>query len=203
MASENKCATGRQRLIDATLICLGTEGFHRSSVRKIAAAAGVTPGLVKYHFEHKREMLVESFHHHNRKRLQWYLDEAAKAGADPAKQMAAFIRCILNFFELDKIQKNIWVNFMEMILTDDDFLEEHAAQYDRYLRIMSGWITGIHRGRGESLPPDEADKLAIGVMSVIDGLWLECALNPSRMAPDDALEIALDMISARIGVSFA
>ena len=36
----------------------------------------------------------------------------------------------------------------------------------------------------------------------LHGLWLECSLDPSRMGPEEALRIALDLIGPRIGVTF-
>ena len=195
--------SGRQRLIEAALISLAEHGYHRSSVRKITETAGVTPGLLRHYFDGKAELLVESYRHFKRSALDLHLDEAAKAGTDPIRQLETFTRSILFFNDVDRKQMNIWVSFLESVITNTRISAVQAENYDRSIGALSVWITRIHAGRGEHLSPDQVRRLAIGVYSVIDGVWLECSLDPLRMTPEEALNIALDMIGARLDITFA
>ena len=199
---KNSHHSGRQRLIDATLTSLAEHGYHRSSVRKITETAGVTPGLLRHYFEGKADLLTESYRQFKSSALSVYLDKAANAGVDPVEQLKAFTRSILFFNAADRTQMNIWVSFLEPVITDSKISAAQAANYDRFIGALSVWITRIYVSKGESLTPEQVRRLAIGVNSVIDGVWLECSLNPSRMTPDEALDIALDMIGARLGVTF-
>lgn len=52
-ASDPADLTARARIRDAATILFATLGFHRVSVRAIARAAGVSPGLVIHHFGSK------------------------------------------------------------------------------------------------------------------------------------------------------
>lgn len=194
---------GRQRLVDATLACLARDGYHRSSVRRIAETAGVTAGLLRYYFGGKDELLLEAYRHFKRSALHAYLDEAASAGPDPAGQLEAFVRSVLFVNAADRNQMNIWISFLELVITDADISAAQAENYDRFLQALSDWIRAIYVDRGEQLTPASVRKLAIGVNSVIDGLWMECSLNPSRMTPHEALEIALDMIGGKLDLCFA
>ena len=203
---KNNRPGGRQRLIDATLNCLAAHGYHGSSVRKIAASAGVTAGLLKYYFSGKAELMIEAYRHFRRSGLMAVLSEAENAGPDPTKQLEAYAKAIFSVrigggrrLRLMKI----WIGFLGLVVTDPDISAEQSEVYEIYVRELSSYITHIYAGRGETLTSDAAWKLAIGIHSVIDGLWLECSLNPLRMTPDQALEIALDLIGARIGVSFS
>jgi AcrR family transcriptional regulator len=45
--------TGRARIRDSALVLFGERGVERTSLREIAAAAGVTAGLVRHHFGSK------------------------------------------------------------------------------------------------------------------------------------------------------
>jgi AcrR family transcriptional regulator len=54
--SEQKEAT-RRRIADQAARLFGENGFERTSVRQIAAAAGVDPALVLYYFGSKRALL--------------------------------------------------------------------------------------------------------------------------------------------------
>ena len=193
---------GRQRLIDATLRSLAQYGYHQSSVRKIAENAGLTAGLVKHHFEGKDAMMVESYRQFKRGWLEVYLAAAEEAGPDPVKRLSAFVRSILHFKAADTDHTKIWANFVELVTTNREASAAQAENYERFLEEITNCLFRIYAGRGESLNEETAQKLALGINSVIDGVWLECSLNPSRMTPAEAAAIALDMIGARIGVSF-
>lgn len=193
---------GRQRLLDATLHCLAEHGYHRTSVRKIAETAGVTPGLVKHHFGGKDALLVESYRYFKYGWLEVFLSAANHAELDPVKRLEAFTRSILFSKAASAEIMSIWANFVELVTTNREASAAQAATYDQFIEEISNCVVGVYAGRGESLTEDSARKLALGINSVIDGIWVECSLDPSRMEPEEALEIALDIIGARIGVSF-
>ena len=201
--AKDEIPTSRQSLIDATLRCLATGGYQSASVRAITKAAGVTPGLLRYYFEEKSSLMLEAYRQFKRGALAAYLQAAADAGPEPARQLQAFTRAVLFFNADDRSEMNIWVSFQELVITDAEMAAAQAEYYDCFLEALAGWITDIYAARGEQLMPGAVRKLAIGVNSVIDGVRLECSLNPSRMTPEEALEIALDMIGANLGVDFA
>ena len=194
--------SGRQRLIDATLTSLGERGYHRSTLRVIAETAGVTAGLVKHHFNGKDELMLEAYRQFKDRLLEVYLAEVDMAEPDPVTRLEAFARSILYFFA-DGEQMRTWAGFVELVITDPNASALQAQTYDRFLREIRSCVTGIYAARGERLSPGAAQKLAMGINSIIDGVWLECSLNPSRMTPEQALEITLDMIGGRIGVFFS
>ena len=78
-----------------------------------------------------------------------------------------------------------------------------AKAREKSIEEIRGFISGIYASRGESLDPQTGRRLALTVSSVIDGIWFECALHPAAMTPSDAQRIALDMIGARLGVTFS
>ena len=48
----------RARVVDAAVACILDEGFYRASSNKIAKRAGVTWGVIQYHFGHARGAAV-------------------------------------------------------------------------------------------------------------------------------------------------
>ena len=201
--AKDESPTRRQRLIDAALECMATGGYQSASVRTITRIAGVTPGLLRYYFEEKSSLMLEAYRQFKGDTLAAYLQAAGCAGPEPAVQLQAFTRAVLFSGAADRRQMNIWVSFQELVITEPEVAAAQAETYDLFLETLGGWITDIYAARGEPLTPAVVRKLAIGVNSVIDGVWLECSLNPARMTPEEALGIALGMIGARLGVAFA
>ena len=200
---ENKRNDGRQRLIDATLDCLAEFGNQGSSVRKIASNAGVALNLVRHHFGSKAGLMSESYRHFRQSGITAYLSEAEGAGTDPVKRLEAFAAMLLvgQATARRRIMK-IWISFLPLLVADRNIAAIHAETYEFFLRELADCLTRIFAQRDETPSPDEIRRLAIAIYSAIDGIWLECALNPSRMTPEEALRIALDLIGPRVGISF-
>src|SRR3954453_5722331 len=51
-------ASTRTRVIEAAVACILEEGFYRASSNKIARRAGVTWGVIQYHFGTREQLLV-------------------------------------------------------------------------------------------------------------------------------------------------
>ena len=201
--AEHGTPSVRQRLIDAALECLATQESHSVSVRTITRAVGVTPGLLRYYFAGKHELMLEAYRQFRHDSLTAHLQAAADAGPRPARQLEAFTRSVLFSNAADRKQMKLRVSFQELVITNEQVAAAQAENYDRFLQALGGWIKELYAGGGKDLTTADVRKLAIGVNSVIEGVLLRCTLNPSAMTPDEALEIALDMIGSKLGVSFA
>ena len=87
----------RQPLLDAAARCFRARGFHASSMREIATAAGMLPGSVYYHFASK-EALLAAVYGEGVRRICDALDAAIAAcppGASPRDRLAAACRAHL------------------------------------------------------------------------------------------------------------
>ena len=202
--AEGKSANGRQQLIEATLESFANYGYHGSSVRKITSRAGVAVGLVQHHFNGKAELIRESYRHFRRSAVMTYISEAEDAGPDPVERLEAFVRTIFHRRAgAGRRLMKIWISFLELVITDPEISRIQSEVYDLYIEELSECIEAIFADKGEPLDDHAVRRVAIGIYSLVDGLWLECALNPTRMTPDDALEIALSFTGARMGISFS
>ena len=79
--------TRRQQLIEATIDSLAKRGYSETTMADVADGAGLSRGIVNFHFESKEKLLVAT--------LQYMADEYSahwraalqKAGDDPARQL--------------------------------------------------------------------------------------------------------------------
>jgi AcrR family transcriptional regulator len=60
--AERRVAT-RTALLDAAIDCLVEDGYARTTTRRIAERAGVSPGALQHHFASKAELLGETIGH--------------------------------------------------------------------------------------------------------------------------------------------
>ena len=52
----------RAEIVDALLRVMADQGWAKATIARIAREAGLTPGLLHYHFQSKQEILLELVH---------------------------------------------------------------------------------------------------------------------------------------------
>jgi AcrR family transcriptional regulator len=185
----------KERIVDAAYQALVKHGYHATSMKDIAAEAGVAPGLAHYYFETKEDLLVAAIEHGCEPLIRAWdqagisLDGPLPEDADPM----AFARMA---FELAKVELRTYRGLF--LLTFDmfgvglhnpriasavrDFIEERRAFVARITR-------GVIAGMAE--PPDaSAEAIAAAVWGSLHGIYLQAVMDPEFDA-----EAAIDALS--------
>jgi AcrR family transcriptional regulator len=87
----------RARVIDAAVACILDEGFYRASSNKIAKQAGVTWGVIQYHFG-TREALMLAVHERGVAELDRCLVEAEIAGDSLEERLGSFVDALWGYY---------------------------------------------------------------------------------------------------------
>lgn len=188
---------GRQALIDATLRCLAKHGYHGTSTRKIADEAGVTASLVKHYFSGKAELIRESYNYFKVTEFEVYREAANAAGPDPWSKLRAFFQAYFIYnAEQNNLRMPIWVSLLEPVLADSEIAGMQARNFELIVAEIEALVFAIFEERERVCSPEEARDVAIAINSLVDGLWLECSLNPDRMRPEEAVRISSFVLEA-------
>ena len=59
MARPSNTEHRRQEIVNGLMQTMADKGYEKASIQSIAKAAGLSPGLIHYHFKTKQEILVE------------------------------------------------------------------------------------------------------------------------------------------------
>jgi AcrR family transcriptional regulator len=126
----------RNRLFDAAATAFAERGFHGTSTRDIAAAAGLSPAAVYVHHRSKEELLLQI----SRRGHQATLDLVRTAVAstdDPAGQLAAVVRAFAAYHARENTSARV-VNY-ELSALD----EEHLAEILEMRRTIAAEMRGV------------------------------------------------------------
>src|SRR5579862_4513669 len=96
-AAAATAAATRARLIDATIDCILEEGFYRASSNKIAKRAGVTWGVIQYHFG-TREALMLAVHERGVAELDRCLVDAEIVGETLEERLGSFVDSLWAYY---------------------------------------------------------------------------------------------------------
>ena len=180
----------RLSLIEAAARVLAREGAAGASVRTIAVAAGVSPGLVGHYFP-SIDALVAATYAHVGARVEAALDAAVLAAApEPRARLDAFVTASFAAPIADAELLATWIAFWSLIRTRPDMGRQHDSQYADFRARLEGLLADCGMARGQ------LRHAAIAVTALVDGLWLELCLSPDCFSAEEAGMIArrqLDM----------
>ena len=170
-------------MIDATARCLAKFGLAGTSVRHVAAEAGLSPGLVRHHFAGMQDLVAETYRATG-KQVAAVLGEAL-AAADPSAEarLRAFVDASFRPPLLDPDLLSVWLTFWSLTRTDPEIHTIHAKVYGEYRRNMERMISELAAEHGLEL---EARPTALAFTALLDGLWLEHCLDPTTFSAAEA-----------------
>jgi AcrR family transcriptional regulator len=100
----------RARVVDAAIACILDEGFYRASSNKIAGRAGVTWGVIQYHFG-TREALMVAVHERGVGELDRCLADAVITGDTLEQRVGSFVDALWAYYRRPE-----FLAYMQVIL---------------------------------------------------------------------------------------
>jgi AcrR family transcriptional regulator len=167
-------------LLAATSALIAEQGLEAATVRRIAAAAGCTTGLVTHYFRSKDELLIDvirTVHEQAAERMR-----ALSAGA---RGLAALRAVLLEALPLDPrsvTDWRIWLAFWGYAWTSPAVREEHRVRYAIWRRSVRGLLAQAVQD-GETPQSLDVDAAAERIIALIDGLGLQATYEPDRLPP--------------------
>lgn len=160
----------RDRIIDAALHVIATQGVAGTSHRKVAAVAGVPLGSMTYHFNGMKELLHEAF------------SRFAKRSADQfdARMRSAHTRSEA----LDAVMESIVVEHSQADTVVTYELYTLAARDHAYQQVTEGWMARSRASLERHFDPRTARLLD----ALIEGLNIHRALDREPADEDDIIE---------------
>lgn len=189
-------AERRRLLIEAAIDCLGEGGMAAFTVERICRAAGVSRGLINHHFDGKDALLAavyEAMTEHLAEALETTL---ADPQVSPQDRLRAVIAWSFAPGAFGPAQTRAWLALWGEISTNRALQAAHRKRYALYRDGLARAIAEIAAARGRRV---DAEALAIALIALIDGLWLECCLDPSLLAPEQAIAACYALLAPQLG----
>lgn len=187
-----EAAVRRPQLIAAARAALARDGVAKTSLRAVAAEAGVPLGTMQYVFPTK-ELLLRAV-------IEDVVDQIAdvlKALADANHGLEHAIRTALTSFWNQLVEAHRGLQLMQYELTVYSLRsagqEELARwQYERYADVIAEWCQLAASNAGESCRVPYG-QLARVILAGMDGLILQHVCDPNQKRSKEDLETLIEM----------
>jgi AcrR family transcriptional regulator len=185
----------RQQLIEATIDVMARKGYSGTTMLDVAKAAGLSSGIVNFHFETKEKLLVETLKYlADEYRANWH--KALTAGADdPAGQLSSLLLADFNPEICSARKLAAWCAFWAEAQSRPTYLEHCGSNDEEYSAIVLELCRAIIKKGRYPLTPE---LIARALDALLEGLWLDLM----TMAKPYSLEDAKQTIAACLHAFF-
>lgn len=173
----------REQLIEATIETLAVRGFARTTLTDVANHAGLSHGLVNFHFQTKERLLAETLEYLSNEYRENYTAALAAAKPDPASQLDALIRADFNPLMCNPARLSAWCSFWGEAQSRPLYQELCGANDQRYILMMEGICARLVSEGGYGGNPE---RMARALRVVSEGLWLDLITTTGPHAADEA-----------------
>ncbi len=196
MARANITAIRRREIIDATVRVMAGRGWAETSIDEITREAGVSRGLISYHFKDKNELLSGVLER-SREIFSDTLAAATATTADPAEQMRLASRAAILQARDDPVAFEVFLNFLANSATNPGL---HAQVRQLYRHFRDVTARAIRRGQDTGLyrPDLDADTAAARHQGTIIGIALQWLLDPGAFDLEATADRAVEMLMATL-----
>jgi TetR/AcrR family transcriptional repressor of bet genes len=169
----------RRQLIDATIECLAKRGFADTTMAHVAEAAGLSQGIINFHFRSKEALLLETLASMDEEyRANWEL-AVTRAEPAPEKRLEALLRSEFEPAICSRKKIAVWHAFYGEAKARPTYQKICGARdEDRrqaMQKILEELIAKCDGTRSHSAAITDA------LTALTDGIWLDLHLSTKRI----------------------
>lgn len=190
----------RNLILDTAEQVFLERGVSRTSLEKIAAAAGLSRGAIYWHFRNKADLFDAMMG-----RVVLPMEEmAARASASDLDDPVAHVRaCALNV--LDHLTSNPRCQrVFEICCHKVEYVDEMMQVRQRHIEARNNCLQHMERGlrnaakKGQLAPSVNPRLAAVGLHALVDGLIMNWVLDPKYMPLAREAKLLVDQYLDRI-----
>ncbi|KOO08915.1 MULTISPECIES: transcriptional regulator BetI [Vibrio] len=182
----------KPQLVQATMTVIDRVGLHAASISLISKEAGVSTGIINHYFGGKHGLLEETMREILRQLSETITGRLRELPADAHKQR---INAIIdgNFvgFQAENKVAKTWLAFWSYSMHDQQLKRLQRVNERRLLSHLLIELKAL-------FAKEQAEVVAHGIASLIDGIWLRGTLNPDGIDAEKARTIINDYLDKQL-----
>ena len=195
---ENK-KNSNLKLISSTIKNLSKKGIKDLTMQDVSKGAGLSQGIVNFHFKSKELLLIETLRFISNEYLHSFQKSIAKAGNDPRKKIVGIIE---NDFskKICTIEKvAVWFTFFSEIKYKPAYRQICKERDLYYQSVTENIFSELIRKEKIKL---SQKNLARGFQALIMGLWLDQLEDPDTFNRMQSKKICFEFIKSNFPKQF-
>lgn len=185
--------TRQVQLIEATIDSLAKRGYSETTMADVADGAGLSRGIVNFHFESKEKLLVATLQYMHDEYSAHWRSALQRAGDDPARQLQALVAADFNRSICNKRKLAAWCAFWGEAKSRPKYQALSSARDAVYQNIFVDLCAALKQSGFYAYEPQV---MALALSAMLDGLWLHLMMGTEDATRETALQAANEFLSA-------
>ncbi|TPL23470.1 transcriptional regulator BetI [Mesorhizobium sp. B2-4-9] len=180
----------RRELRHAAFEVLQSEGMAGATIEKVAQKAGASKGIVHHYFKTKQELFEHTMRHSN-SLLRDEVIRQMRLARSPDERLWAIVAGNFSTAFFTPGICHAWLALCAEVPREPQLARiqrvVHARMHSNLMSALSSLV-----------PPEQCEAVALGITTIIDGLWLRLGLRPAKISALEALAQVSDYLAHRI-----
>ena len=181
------------QLIEATIDSLAKRGYSETTMADVADGAGLSRGIVNFHFESKEKLLIATLQHMYDEYSAHWRNALQKAGDDPARQLQALVAADFDRSICNKRKLAAWCAFWGEAKSRPTYQALSSARDAVYQNIFIDLCAALKQNGDYAYEPQV---MALALSAMTEGLWLRLMMGTEDTTRETALQAANEFLSA-------
>jgi AcrR family transcriptional regulator len=173
----------REQLIEATISVIARKGYAQTTLADVAQTAGVSHGLVLFHFRSKELLFSETLRFMSETYRRIWSSALAAAAPDGASQLSAIIEANFSDEVCSSDWLAAWVHFWTETECRPIYTEQCAEDDLAYVKAIEAVCSTLAREGGYAVQPVRAARI---LRLTIEGVWLDLMFPINGYAREEA-----------------
>lgn len=181
----------KQQLIGSTIECIDQFGLSQTTIAKIAQHAGVSQGVVIFHFQTKELLLEQVLRFLSKEYTQNWKSAIAVAAEAPIDQLCSIVMSAFSPAVCNRKNLGVWYAFWGASQSRPTYQEVCGQTDSEFSSTLLSLCTQLCQGVKTSV---SAEVAAMGIEGLLDGLWQSCLIGESKFSPKEANKTVFDVM---------
>ncbi|MBS0364727.1 MAG: TetR family transcriptional regulator C-terminal domain-containing protein [Proteobacteria bacterium] len=165
----------RLRLIDACISALHRYGPSRTTVEKVVALAGLSPGIVRFYFASKAAMLVASLEYLAGEFEARVLVPVRRLEHAPAQALRLLVELYVDSDIASPRKVSVWYSFWGEASSRQEYYDICGRRDEEFAALVRALMRRMVHGSGAAHL--DADAVALGLIGVLEMHWQDFAFR--------------------------
>ncbi len=186
----------RQQLIKATITSISKHGISGTTLAKVTQEAGLSLGLVNFHFESKEVLLAATLADLADEHRSLWISKSSRSDISPASKLQAIVDAQFDPKVCNRRKLSVWFAFFGETKHRQAYRKVSGA-VDEERQIVTADLCAaiVAEGGYARIAPNEVSGMLEGLF---DGLWLNILMYPKRFTR----QMARDHVASYLHLCF-
>jgi len=185
----------RRQILAAAYRVAGERGLADTTILQVAAEANVSPGLVSFHFESRRKLILSLLEELLATTTVLQADVRLPPSATPEARLLAVLRQEIQRLTSEPVRIRLTFDFWMAGVRDPETRDRLQAEFARYREAFRPLAEAVLRAHPERFPGVTADGLAGLSVSLIKGCAVQSMIDPDNFDLDQYFTAATGLLS--------